>query len=1416
MKHSTRMCSRVKHERLSRLPVWLFLVAMILTPVKAFFEDIGAPNDNTNLISSGTMPTRSSVDDNRPIANTNSPAKFRTQRYGADFTYTLTGFVPNRTYQIDVGFAEIWSNACNGGVRRFNVLVNGAVLSFNLDVAKETGGCERAHVETYFTEATSAGKFDIRFVGVQQNAIVSWIEVQDTSQPSSRKWIDLQENESYTARHECSFVQAGNKFYLFGGREDPRRLEAYDYTTNKWSVQASVPYGQDVNHFQATEFQGLIWVIGSYKDNNFPKETPSDQVLVYDPGNNVWMRGPMIPEGRRRGSAGLVAYDGKFYTLGGTTSGHRGGFVAWFDEYDPHTGRWRTLPDAPHMRDHFHAAVVAGKLYAIGGRQSSSSSRYTGNPVKEVDVYDFRQGRWLTSGLPDDLPNPRSGAAVAVFDGKIMIMGGESDAQPMAYREVDALDTNTGKWSTLAPMNHARHGIQAIVSGQGVFVTAGSPVATNGRQKLMEVYNQDLPSGTNSVAGVLSAPSEIELQSRQSSDVVLRHVGGNEGVFIHSIALTGSDSSKFRFLGDSDQILIDRNDQARLKVEYTGTDNNARAQLVVTYSGGRTESISLVGKVQQTSGSSFFLDAGKSDQSFINNGSSYYTTSAQIKGTSTPEYFQSHRWRDGASFKYSLGGFTSSKTYEIKFGWAEIFWRTCTAGGGARVFHVVVNSRVVELNLDVFGEVGCETALVKSHRLSPDSGGKFDIEFVPVVSNAMVSFIEITEVTGTGPPPPPPPPPPPTLTPGTQGRFVLINAGDSRETNPKLYGSGTQTYSGSDLISGTTLPQQYFQSHRFAISNFKYDIDGLDKNKVYEVELGFAELYGPNCVVGKRIFDIKANGRTIESNVDVFAAKGCRAAYILSYNLTPDSQGGLELEFVRKVENPMVSMIKLEETTGTISQIGSQSVFINAGTDGENTSYLTESDTRVDFRPNPVADTPTPQYYQRSRFSKSSFGYKIDGFDKNKVYTVEMGFAEMYLPSCRKGKRIFDIAVNGNVVKSGLDVFKAKGCETAYILSYNLSPSSSGSFEIRFIRRRKNPMVAFIHIKEAGSNSPPAPAPTQSPPPPQSTGSQSFKADSGDSREDMSAIFPSYTKSSSIAGSFTISNAPDPRYFRSHRYADTSFGYKIKNFNKDKTYKIDLWFAEQFTPNCVVGKRVFDVIVNGVEKTSNLDVFAKAGCQTAHLESYTLKPSSSGEFEIIFAKQVENPMVSYIEILEVVNSALELPPWVTTPGPSPTASNAPPPTPSPPSSNELNIDAGGMSEDTSVVGGLPSFQYGNTASPNIANTGDQTIFRTIRYGADFSYTLEGFAPNASHEIVFGFAELWDPYCSSGGNRIFNVLVNGQMVVQRLDVYTSAGGQCKKAHFIQRTLKTDGQGRFKIRFVSVKDVAMVSLIRIKTL
>ena len=363
-----------------------------------------------------------------------------------------------------------------------------------------------------------------------------------SGQLGANTWLNLDEDESYTARHEASFVQAGNRFYLFGGRENPRTLDTYDYAQDEWTTAASAPI--EFNHFQAIEYQGLIWVIGAFSDNGFPNESPAEHIYIYDPANDVWNQGPEIPIDRRRGSAGLVEYQGKFYVVGGNTIGHNGGYVPWFDVYDPQTGSWTALQDAPNARDHFHATVANNKLYAAGGRLSGGAGGTFAPTIAQVDVYDFAAGTWSSLPSSGDLPTPRAGTSTVTFQGNVVVIGGEGDGQ--AYRTVEQLDPNTNLWTEIASMNHARHGTQAIVSGNGIFTALGSPRQGGGRQHNMEAFNSSTPSGiASSAAAVAFDLDEVVLTSTDVVDVSLNHTNGNQGALLTSISLVGNNASSF-------------------------------------------------------------------------------------------------------------------------------------------------------------------------------------------------------------------------------------------------------------------------------------------------------------------------------------------------------------------------------------------------------------------------------------------------------------------------------------------------------------------------------------------------------------------------------------------------------------------------------------------------------------------------------------------------------------------------------------------------------------------------------------------------------------------------------------------------------------------------------------------------------
>ena len=302
-------------------------------------------------------------------------------------------------------------------------------------------------------------------------SVFNWKVQKFVQKHQKENWHRVLAKNTCHRRHESAFVKVGDKFIALGGR-NIHKVDIYDPQTNQWTSGADSPI--EMHHFQAIAYQGEVWVIGAFT-GPYPKEEPIPFIYVYNPDQDRWRVGGKLPEGRYRGAAGLTVYKDKFYLLCGNQLGHFTGHNTWFDEFDPKTGAWKSLPDAPNTRDHFQLAVIDSKLYAAGGRNTSAKTGNVMNQViPEVDVYDFATGTWSTLPASANLPTLRAGTSSVVLGDRLVVMGGESSSQVPAHSEVEAYDVSDGKWHTLTPMLQGRHGTQAVVHDGKVFVVGGS------------------------------------------------------------------------------------------------------------------------------------------------------------------------------------------------------------------------------------------------------------------------------------------------------------------------------------------------------------------------------------------------------------------------------------------------------------------------------------------------------------------------------------------------------------------------------------------------------------------------------------------------------------------------------------------------------------------------------------------------------------------------------------------------------------------------------------------------------------------------------------------------------------------------------------------------------------------------------
>jgi hypothetical protein len=143
----------------------------------------------------------------------------------------------------------------------------------------------------------------------------------------------------------------------------------------------------------------------------------------------------------------------------------------------------------------------------------------------------------------------------------------------------------------------------------------------------------------------------------------------------------------------------------------------------------------------------------------------------------------------------------------------------------------------------------------------------------------------------------------------------------------------------------------------------------------------------------------------------------------------------------------------------------------------------------------------------------------------------------------------------------------------------------------------------------------------------------------------------------------------------------------------------------------------------------------------------------------------------------------------------------------------IRINAGGGAY-TDTQGNLWSadsnFNIGTALSTtnHIAGTADQPLYQTLRQSPFISHLIYSFSvPNGNYNVTLGFAEF---RFAAAGQRIFNVAVNGTVVLNNLDVYQTAGGNTA----LSKTFPVSvAGGQIAIQFIGVKDDPIINTIQI---
>jgi hypothetical protein len=557
--------------------------------------------------------------------------------------------------------------------------------------------------------------------------------------PNTWQYVTSANGSVPQGRHECAYVEMNGKLYLIGGRGTPD-MSIYNPATNTWTTGPKFPNNKEIHHFQAVKFNNKIYVIGSFT-GGFPTETPVADIYVFDPVTNAWSTlSVQVPVGRRRGSVGVAVYNNKIYLVGGIINGHTDGWVNWMDEFDPVTLTFKTMPNAPHQRDHFHAVVFGDKLYVTGGRKSSYPQSTIGFTDPTVDVFDFISQTWATLPPSSNIPTPRAGTATVLLNNEIVLASGESGTNSY-HREVEAFNPLTGTWRSLPPMITGRNAPGGEVYNNRFYVVTG--VNSNVEVTTQEVYFTNPSPIVNSPIADL-----VVVKNTISSQINLANVfADDEGTANLSFSITGNTSPQLITSATVTQSAIllnyaaDQTGSGNIRIRATDSDgfyveDEFKVDVIET-----PPPVSIVKLIN--SGGSTVNFSGQTWAADVNfSGGSTYSNTTAIAATTNDAIYQTERF--GNTFSYSIP--LANGTYNVKLHFAELYFTS----SNQRVFNVnIENGKGVLTNYDIFSKAGAKTAKVEEFPSIVLSDGTLNINFSSVTNNAKISAIEISSVIAT-------------------------------------------------------------------------------------------------------------------------------------------------------------------------------------------------------------------------------------------------------------------------------------------------------------------------------------------------------------------------------------------------------------------------------------------------------------------------------------------------------------------------------------------------------------------------------------------------------------------------------------------------------------------------------------------
>lgn len=465
-----------------------------------------------------------------------------------------------------------------------------------------------------------------------------------------------------------------------------------------------------------------------------------------------------------------------------------------------------------------------------------------------------------------------------------------------------------------------------------------------------------------------------------------------------------------------------------------------------------------------------------------------------VRGTTNDELYRRNAWNvKGYSTPVPTAG-----RYRVRLLLAEDFyWKA-----GQRVFGVTAEGRPAANDIDIVAAVGKGAAYDVVFDVAVDDG-RLDLAFTKKIENPLVSAIEVRRLERSTD----------SATfdvRATASDTTLTHGGATWYPSDAWVGPARRSSALAGRPIGSTDDDPIYRPQVSGMTGWRTDVP---EKGTYTVQLFLTE--STHNAIGRRVFDVTAEGRLVLGGVDPFKAVGVRTAYAPRFDVEVDD-GVLDLGFVNRVDLAAVSAIRVTRAGDTTPVVPTPAPTTSSPTTttGETAPHGASGATddvtqepaaiftsRMVARPTPVTDstgvtwnrwspglgswrrgthlasrtvggTNTPELYRENVWGASRYALAVS--DQPAAYRVRLLMAEDYFT--KAGQRVFDVKAEGEPVATGVDIAGAVGPGRAHDVTFETTVTD-GMLSLDFVKRVDQPLVSAIEVTSTVPVTPPSSAP---------------------------------------------------------------------------------------------------------------------------------------------------------------------------------------------------------------------------------------------------------------------------------------------------------------------------------------------------